>query len=449
MERVGEWINPFERLKGVFYGWWLVSLGAIALAFSTLAFQGITIWNPVLRGQFAWSTAQVAWGFSFARVEGSLSGPLAGYLVDKLGPRRMVFIGLLVQGIGFVLFSRVQELWEFYVAFLVMSLGAGVGTWLPIMTVLNNWFVRRRAMAIALAMEGVAVGGIALLPALAWAVNPDEPDRFGWRATSVVLGVLIMVLAFPMSKLFRNRPEDYGQYPDGRPPAPVPVSSPEARSPTATEPSYTWQQAIRTRAFWFISIGHAASAIVIATVTVHLGLLLDDRGFSLQTVGWIVSVVWLAAAVFTLVGGFVGDRVPIRMAVFGFTAMQSVALLVLILFQSEPMAFLFAVLLGIGFGGRIPLSIAIRGVYFGRKAFGSITGISMIPTNALVLGAPIFVAYMFDTTGKYGVSFFTIAAVCLLGSSMFLLLGDPKPLPPPPRGTLTHGNLPQSNRDTA
>ena len=448
MERVREWTNPVERLKGVFYGWWLVSLGAIALALSTLSFQGITIWNPVLRGQFAWSTAQVAWGFSFARVEGSLSGPVAGYLVDKLGPRRMVLIGLLVQGIGFVLFSRVQELWEFYVAYLVMSLGAGAGTWLPIMTVLNNWFVRRRAMAIAMAMEGVAVGGIALVPALAWAVNPDEPDRFGWRATAAALGVLLMVLAWPMSRLFRDRPEDYGQHPDGRPPAPVAISSPEPQSPTAAEPSYTWQQAIRTRAFWFISIGHAASAVVIATVTVHLGLLLDDRDFSLQTIGWIVSVVWAVAAVSTLVGGVVGDRVPIRLALFGFTAMQSVALLVLVLFQSEPMAFLFAVLLGIGFGGRIPLSIAIRGVYFGRKAFASITGISMTPTNVLVMGAPIFVGYMFDATGKYGVSFLTIAAVCILGSSLFLLLGDPKPLPPPPEGTPKYADMTQRRRDT-
>ena len=290
-------------------------------------------------------------------------------------------------------------------------------------------------MAMALAMEGVAVGGIVLVPALAWAIDPDQPDRFGWRTTAAAVGVLTIILALPISRLIRNRPEDYGQHPDGRPPAPVSTSSLEAQRPTTTEPSYTWQQAIRTREFWFISIGHASSAMVISVVTVHLGLLLDDRGFSLQTVGWIVSAVWVAGAVFTLVGGYVGDRLPIRLTLFGFSAMQSVALVVLVLFQSEPMAFLFAVLLGIGFGGRVPLAIAIRGVYFGRRAFASITGISMIPMNVMLLGAPLFAAYMFDITGKYGVSFITIAAVCLLGSSMLLLLGDPKPMPSPPRST--------------
>ena len=229
--------------------------------------------------------------------------------------------------------------------------------------------------------------------------------------------------------------EDFGQRPDGRPPAPVAVGSPESYRPTATESSYTWQEAIRTRTFWLINLGHAAVSIVVITMTVHLGLMLDDRGFSLQTVGWIVSTYLGVSAVFTLVGGYAGDRIPIRLAIFGFSAMQSVALLVLVLFESEPMAFLFAVLFGIGLGGRLPLTIAIRGVYFGRKSFASITGLSMIPMNVMLLAAPLFAAYMFDITGKYGVSFLTIAAVCFLGSCLFLLVGNPEPPPPPSRGT--------------
>ena len=72
-------------------------------------------------------------------------GPVAGYLIDKLGPRRMVLIGFLIQGAGFLLFSQMHSLWQFYLAFIVMSMGGGFGTWLPVMTVLNNWFRRRRA----------------------------------------------------------------------------------------------------------------------------------------------------------------------------------------------------------------------------------------------------------------------------------------------------------------
>ena len=130
--------------------------------------------------------------------------------------------------------------------------------------------------------------------------------------------------------------------------------------PNAEEPDYTWQEAIRTHAFWLISMGHACSSIVIATIMVHLGLMLGDRDFSLQMIGWVVSTYTAVSAVFIIVGGYVGDRVPIRLALFMFSALQSVALIVILLANSALMAFLFAVLLGIGFGGRSPLTSVIQ-----------------------------------------------------------------------------------------
>ena len=244
-----------------------------------------------------------------------------------------------------------------------------------------------------------------------------------------------MVLAWPLSRLVRERPEDYGQHPDGRPPALAATSSPEAQGPEAAEPSYTWQEALRTRTFWFMNIGHACVAMVVHTIAVHLGILLDQRGFSLQTIGWIVSTYLAVGAISTLVGGYMGDRLPMRLGIFVFAAMQSLGILVLIFFHSEPAAFLFAVLFGIGFGGRIPLTIAIRGAYFGRKAFASITGLSQIPVNVALLAAPVYAAYLFDITGKYDIPFLSIAIVSLLGASLYLFLGEPRPLSSEPPAT--------------
>ena len=90
------------------------------------------------------------------------------------------------------------------------------------------------------------------------------------------------------------------------------------------------------------------------------------------------------------------------------------------------MAFLFSVLMGIGFGGRNPLTTSIRGVYFGRKAFASITGMSMIPMNVMLLAAPLFAGIMFDATQSYFVPMATVAIVSLAGSSLFLFLGSPE-----------------------
>ena len=117
--------------------------------------------------------------------------------------------------------------------------------------------------------------------------------------------------------------------------------------------------------------------------------------------------------------------------VFGFSAIQSLAVMVLVMAHNLEMLFLFAVLLGVGFGGRDPVTSSIRGVYFGRKAFASITGISMVANNILAFIGPLFAGYMRDALGNYDVPFLTIAVICLFGSGLFLLLGEPTGLAAP------------------
>ncbi len=408
-----------------FYGWTLVGVAAFVMVIGTVPlFQGMTAWFVVLESHFGWSRTQLSIAFSLSRVEGSIMGPISGYLIDKLGSRRMVVIGLVIAGAGFVIMSQMQNIWHFYVSFVVMSMGVGLGTWMPMMTVLNNWFVRNRSIAMALAMEGFLVGGMVLVPVLAFAIDPDAAGRPGWRNTALAIGLFLVAVAFPLSRLVRNAPEPYGQYPDGQ--ASVQHRQSSSAGASTDEPDFTWQEAVRTKTFWLITMGHACSSIVIVTITVHLGPMLDDRGFSLQTIGWVVGAYTGVAAIFTLIGGYVGDRLPIRMALFGFSAIQSGAVLLLMLADTPFMAYMFAVLMGVGFGGRNPLTTAIRGVYFGRKAFASITGMSMIPMNVMLLGAPLFAGIMFDATQSYAIPMAVVAIVSLAGSTFFLFLGSPE-----------------------
>lgn len=421
--------RPQAAGQGLFYGWILVGVSALVMVLGTVPlFQGMTAWFVVLEHQFNWSRTQISIAFSLTRVEGSIMGPISGYLTDKLGPRRMVMTGMLVAGGGFLILSRIQELWQFYLAFVVISVGVGLGTWLPMFTVLNNWFVRRRATAMALAIEGFLIGGVILVPLLAWAIDPDASGRLGWRNTAMLIGIVMMVVSVPLSRLVRNAPEPYGLHPDGR--APVGPGSSGGTTPGGdNEPSYTWQEAVRTKTFWLIAVGHATSSVIPITIMVHLGPMLDDRGFSLPTVGWVVATYTAVAAVFTLVGGYVGDRMPIRHALFSFSTLQSVAVAVLLVTEALPMVYVFAVVLGVGFGGRNPLTASIRGAYFGRKAFASITGISMVPQNVLLMVAPLFAGIVFDATGSYTVPFATVAIISLAGSACFLMLGSPSNAP--------------------
>ncbi|MCK5920144.1 MAG: MFS transporter [Methylococcales bacterium] len=430
-----------RQSNSIYRGWWLAGLGAVVMALGTVPlFQGMPVWNPVLRNAFGWTAGQMSWAFAVTRIEGGLLGPLEGLLIERLGPRRMVAIGLPILGAGFIFLSQTSELWHLYASFGIMSFGAALGGWLPMMTVMNHWFVRKKTRAMAVVMEGFAVGGIGIPFLLAWCIGGADPnisERFGWSTTALGVGVTIIVFALPLAWLVRNRPEEVGLRPDGDKDdgSEDLTGSNPPETPKIEPVGYSWQLAIRTRTFWLISLGHACSSIVIVTIMVHLGLLLDDRGYSLPTISAIVGTYTGVNAIFILIGGYLGDRVPIRYAAFGFSAIQSIAVVILIFNDGIGMAYLFAVILGIGFGGRTPVTTSIRGVYFGRKAFAAITGMSMVPMNVMLFAAPLFAGYMRDSTGSYTIPFLTIAIVCMLGSCLFLLLGNPPTFLEPDRSS--------------
>lgn len=430
-----ELAHPVRLMRGMFYGWWLAVIGAVIMVIGTVPlFQALSLWMPVLQGQFGWTTTQLSWAFTLTRVEGTVMGPIAGWGVDKLGSRRMVFIGLVIFGLGFLLFGRTANLWMFYVSFIVISLGAGLGSWLPANAALNNWFRRRRSTAMSVPMLGFGLGGVIIVPLMAWMMGWDAqaaaeiPGRLGWQNTALVVGAVALVASFPLARLVRNRPEDYDQHPDGIAPDAMAEAGPRpSANGGTTAPEYTWQEAVRTRTFWLITMGHASSSIIIISVMTYLGLVMVERGFDLVQVGLVISVQTAVSTAFMVIGGMVGDRIPIRIAIFAFSFLQSIAIGVLLFADALPLFFLFAILMGIGFGGRTPLTTSIRGVYFGRSSFARITGISMIPMNIMFIIVVPYIAWMRDSvTGTYTMPFATIAVVSAVGSLLFLLLGNPR-----------------------
>ena len=394
------------------------------------------MWIKALELQFGWSRAQLTGAFSMAQLEGSIIGPLMGYLIDRLGPRRMVLIGMVITGLGFLLFSRTENIFTFYLSYGLIMLGTAAGTWLPYMSVVNRWFVRKRGLAMAIAGEGSPLGGLVLLPILAWAVTPGS---HGWSVTAQWIGVVFLCLAWPMSRLIRVRPEDYGLRPDGDPPDQVVREAvrPVRRAASPDQLQFTGRQAIRTHAFWLITFGHACSSILFATLTVHLVPMLTDRGLSLQAAANMFSLVMGVAAIFQLIGGYAGDRLPKNAVIAFFGFIQAGGFLMAVLVDSFPMAVLFAITFGVGFGGRNPLTTAIRGDYFGEKAFATITGISSAPMYALMLAAPLFAAFMFDATESYTVSFLIIGGLGVMSGVLFLLAKKPTSLPQERRASTT------------
>ncbi len=390
-------------------------------------FHAMSLWAVALEREFGWNRTQLGFALTFTRVEGGLMGPLEGYLTDKVGTRRMVFVGLLILGSAFIFFGQVQNLWMFYLAYVLMAVGQGLGSWIPLMTMLTRWFHRRRAMALGWSNMSSRAGALVLVPAIAWAIDPDF-DRFGWRMTATVLGVFMVAVAWPISRLIRNYPEDYGLLPDGDKLAPSRVVSDAggAASPSVpVEDDFTASEALRTPAFWLIAFGHGFTSMVILAIMAHLGLLMVDKGYEVQDAAFVVTVYTAVAMGFQLVGGYVGGRIPIRFALAIFTCLQAAGVMVLVFADSLSTFYWFAVLFGAGFGGRNPLTIAIRGDYFGSASFGKILGLSTVPMNVLLLIAAPLVGWMRDIQGTYNDAFLIMVITNLAGAVCFILAKRP------------------------
>lgn len=411
----------YRPVRGVFYGWWIVGIaGFMITLMSVSVFQGLGTLLVGLERHFGWSRTAMSGAFALARIEGAVLGPIEGFLIDRFGSRRLIFIGYVIMAFGFLMLSRVDSLWQFYVVFLVITLGSGLGGWLANLSLVNNWFVRRRGFALAVATSGVHLGGF-LVPILAFGM-----EIHGFRWTSMGTGVFLLIIIGLVTKVIKNRPEDYGMLPDG---ALVHESSPDQVEPNGTpdtEPDFTVIQALKTPVFYIITVAHLSSSISAVTLALHLVPKLTDIGFSLGTAGIVVLVYTAIALPAQFVAGYIADRLPKPPVIFVLLILQSMGIFVLALAVNAPMVYLFAILYGIGFGGRLPLLTAIRGEYFGRKAFATIMGISQFPSSLLMVGAPLFAGYMFDTTGSYTVPFAMFATLGFSGAILMLFVKKPR-----------------------
>jgi MFS family permease len=409
----------------IFYGWWLV-VATLFLnsATGTPAFGAVGLWVDSLEREFHWSRTQLSWAFSLGQLEGSIAGPIIGILVAKYGARNVVLIGISTCGLGFALLSQTQSLVIFYVSYAILMIGAGAGGWLPMMTVINDWFDKKRGIAMGLGGMGFSIGGFFLIPFLAFLMlHPN----IGWRITALGLSVFYIIIMYPLFRIIRNTPEEYDEIPDGIRNLNFRQSDQNIPS-TVDEPEsidLSVYQIVKIPVFWIISISHAASTMLIGTMTVHLILSLIDQGMSTQVASTIWGTTLLVSGAGQILGGYMSDKVTIKYALCIFGCMQAVGVVIATFVTSVYSAPLFVIVFGLSFGARVPLGTAIRSQYFGRKSFGKVLGISMMPMSILMMVGPLVAGRMYDSLGDYKLAFYLIAAVSVLGSLGFLFAKKP------------------------
>ncbi len=395
----------------------MLASGAVTFYGAGMYFYGLSAFFDPIRTEFGWMAATTAVMFSLRSIESGISSPVVGFLLDRMGPGRVVLIGSVVTGLGTILLSLVNSLWTFYLAFFVLASVISFVVPIPGMSAATNWFVKRRAFVLGLVMMGAAFGG-SIVPVFTWIIA-----SYGWRPALVVAGVGMWVVGIPLSFVMGRRPERFGLLPDGQ----IPGASGKAVSEkgAAAVVEFTAKQAVRTQGFWLLSIavifsGFAAQAVLAFEIPAIVNV-----GFSAQTASFVLMLTTLGGAAGRLLFGWMADKFESKLVMAGVLAVQAVGILILAFAHSVWALVIFALVFGPAYAAVISLRPAVQGDFFGRKAFGAIQGLIMGVMMVGTITSPIFTGWVFDQQGSYQLAFVGVAAVGLLAVPAVLLARRP------------------------
>ena len=407
--------------RRVYHGWWVSLAGAFNMVLSSgPTYQASSVLFKAIEDEFGWSRALISGVASFGRFGGAMLGPVEGFLTDRFGSGKMVLVGFTMGGIGLILFSFIQGALQYYFAFFVLSLGFSVGGFVPSITAVNAWMVRNRATGMSFVIGGSSIAGL-LVPPMVWSIN-----TYGWRPTVFVIGVIAIVLGPLVARLLGKRPTPEQIEEQTRS-----TSEPGRRSRQARLYDFTPKEALRTPAFWSISMTHMLVNLSTGAISGHLFLqLTDSNGVNLDdaTASGVLPILVVTSFVFQLGGGIMGDRISKRVLVPFLLLIQGAALVILAIADSFFLAAVFAVVWGVGFGARTPLLHAMRGEYFGRRHFGTILGLSSFPMSIGITLAPFVMGWVHDIQDTYEWSLYVLAGTCVLASVTILFAA--RPIPP-------------------
>jgi MFS family permease len=397
--------------------WWIVIAGSVAHAVNTgLSYFGMSAYFPSFEREFGWSRTAISGAFSLARIESGLLGPLEGYATDRLGPPKMMFIGITLGALGFLCLSFVASLSMLYaVIVLGIVLGSSLGNNMPVSVAIAKVFRERRSFAFGIYRMGPGLSGL-LVPIIGWMIA-----SWGWRnaaiASAVILAGVSLPLAFVIGKVYQDHQNAAGHelQRNGRA---------VSRTSIAVDPQFTLSEALRTQSFWTLSVAMALRHLVTEGVSVHFVILLVDRGWSTAAASSLLGLSAFIGAPARIGMAWLGDLFDKRRLIMSLLIALSVSVL-LMGWISQPYVFTtFMVIYSLAYGGLASLQEPIRADYFGTRAFAAIHGMSRSVTTVGTFMGPIIAGFFYDLTKSYTTAF-TIFAVVSLASTFCMFLAKP------------------------
>ncbi|MBI4300371.1 MAG: MFS transporter [Chloroflexi bacterium] len=427
----------FRGPRAPYYGWVIVAVCFLNnfIVIGVGAFAFALMMKP-MGADLGWTRGMTTGALSMRNVLAGLIGPLLGTLLDRVGARPVMVVTALTGGLSLALISGVHSLWQFYLFYGVIGgMGGLQSSGLITSTLIAKWFIRKRGRAVAIASVGISLSGVFMIPVIQWLIS-----SYGWRTTWLVMGILVWILVVIPSGLFlRRRPEDLGLRPDGDP-APDSEEHVEEAASLATLPrrparmpvreeTWTLRQALRTRTLWFLIAAQNLAGLGMGAIYLHEVAYLTDIGFSSAIAVTALTVHAASMSVGTVAGGFVSERLHVRINAMMSLIGLSVGVMLLILLgnvRAIPLVFVFAPVYGFFVGAQSVVSSLIWPNYYGRTFIGTISGF-LNPLNLVsAAGGPLLAAFIHDVTGGYRPAFFIYIGCWLVASFLMFHARQPK-----------------------
>ena len=415
-------IEMLTRFSRLFYGWRMIAIGsALRILGGGLYYYGFSVFFLPLSQDLGLNRAATSLVFSLARAQGAFESPVAGYFLDRFGPRPLIMTAIIATSVGHMLLAGVHSYVALLVVYMgVVSLSFHAGFMDAPMVIANTWFIRKRTMAMAAISASIGIGGFLLTPLLAHAIH-----AWGWRRAAFGNGVVFLLVGLPIALLVRRSPESMGLRPDGDPPYSSRGSAAASDEKSdRQEVNFTLKEALRTAAFWLLTIATGLRILALSAMTVHYVPLMVWKGLTEQRAAFLLGAQAFLSLPSHILFGWMADRVNKPRLMAACMVLAVVGLFFLIYAEREWQIWFFLPLFTV-VESTFPVNWSTVGHFFGRRHFAKIRGVmSFVQTWGAVIG-PVVAGAVYDSTRSYNHLLWGLVGLLLVTSCLYAMVAQP------------------------
>jgi MFS family permease len=395
--------------RRLFYGWVVVGASGVIICVGMGALFSLGVFLKPMTESMGWSRGAISSVALLNWIAMGLGSFFWGALSDRIGTRAVAVAGGLLLGLGLVLSSQVQTLWQLYVTFGFM-VGFAVGAfYAPLTSTATKWFTTRRGLAVALVSAGIGVGILVVAP-LARALI----SLWDWRIALLVIGDLAWLVVVPVALLIRERPAEMGAAALG--------------GAERAGREYSTREVVTTPQFWAIALTHFACCAAHSGPIFHMVTHASDQGIGAMAAASALGVSGLSSIAGRIGGGVLADRFGIKPTLVVGLAVQAAMIPIYLVAREVSVFYALAIVFGISYGGVMPLYALVTREYFGEKVMGAAYGaVFLISTLGMGIGSYAG-GVLYDRLGSYSWLYGGSFAIGAVAVALALTFRRPQPL---------------------